>query len=307
MKYAGSIVDPELTASSCSTLDFPSPHPREMAAPVALHATKIAQVAAGKAGLRKPRPSIAVILVDQSKLVRAGLRHILSGTRFLITADCCDLQDVPSAAYNAGAAIAVIGPVRDMEPVLARIRTLKNEYPDFRVIMLWDEIKPDELAAAIRSGIDSYLLRNEIEPKTLLKSLDMVLADGIVVSPGIAKLMGMNGRRDDAGPPAPAPAPQSCAETPASGLPSALSPASDIAVLPHHGLTRLSERERLILTHLTEGASNKQIARALDVAEATVKAHVKSLLRKLRVSNRTQAAMWAMNCATPTERVRAAE
>ncbi|MEA2737171.1 MAG: two-component system, NarL family, nitrate/nitrite response regulator NarL, partial [Acetobacteraceae bacterium] len=68
------------------------------------------------------------------------------------------------------------------------------------------------------------------------------------------------------------------------------------AVVPlSSDFARLSERERLILTHLKVGASNKQIARDLDVAEATVKAHVKSLLRKLRVNNRTQAAMWALN------------
>jgi two-component system nitrate/nitrite response regulator NarL len=66
-------------------------------------------------------------------------------------------------------------------------------------------------------------------------------------------------------------------------------------------LARLSQRECLILTHLTVGASNKQIARDLYVAEATVKVHVKNLLRKLRVNNRPQAAMWTINRATFNE------
>jgi two-component system nitrate/nitrite response regulator NarL len=57
----------------------------------------------------------------------------------------------------------------------------------------------------------------------------------------------------------------------------------------------LSSREYAILRHLTQGASNKHIARQLEIAEATVKVHVKSLLRKIRVSNRTQAAMWAVS------------
>jgi DNA-binding NarL/FixJ family response regulator len=57
---------------------------------------------------------------------------------------------------------------------------------------------------------------------------------------------------------------------------------------------RLSVREHLVLMHLTRGDSNKCIARVLNIAEATVKVHVKSLLRKIRVCNRTQAAMWAM-------------
>jgi DNA-binding NarL/FixJ family response regulator len=58
-------------------------------------------------------------------------------------------------------------------------------------------------------------------------------------------------------------------------------------------LARLSTKELMILARLMEGAPNKLIARDLNIAESTVKVHVKSLLRKIRVSNRTQAAIWA--------------
>jgi len=58
-----------------------------------------------------------------------------------------------------------------------------------------------------------------------------------------------------------------------------------------HGL---SEREEQILRGLVKGQSNKLIARACDVAEATVKVHIKSILRKIRVANRTQAAIWGL-------------
>jgi two-component system, NarL family, nitrate/nitrite response regulator NarL len=57
---------------------------------------------------------------------------------------------------------------------------------------------------------------------------------------------------------------------------------------------RLSPREREMLTHLGAGHSNKVIARRLDIAEATVKVHLKSVLRKIRVENRTQAAIWGL-------------
>ena len=60
----------------------------------------------------------------------------------------------------------------------------------------------------------------------------------------------------------------------------------------------LSQRENEILHHLKNGSPNKAIARQLDLAEATVKVHVKSLLRKIEVGNRTQAAVWAMHCST---------
>jgi two-component system nitrate/nitrite response regulator NarL len=58
-------------------------------------------------------------------------------------------------------------------------------------------------------------------------------------------------------------------------------------------LPKLSTREAEILHCLTEGAPNKIIARKLDVAEATVKVHIKAILRKIGAANRTQAAMWA--------------
>src|SRR6202022_2162480 len=58
---------------------------------------------------------------------------------------------------------------------------------------------------------------------------------------------------------------------------------------------QLSPREKSILHCLIEGDSNKCIARKIDIAEATVKVHVKAILRKIRVQNRTQAAIWGMN------------
>ena len=61
------------------------------------------------------------------------------------------------------------------------------------------------------------------------------------------------------------------------------------------GASPLSEREKCILRFIADGASNKLIARKINVAEATVKVHVKAILRKIRVQNRTQAAVWAFN------------
>ena len=65
-------------------------------------------------------------------------------------------------------------------------------------------------------------------------------------------------------------------------------------------VVQLSTKEQLTLLHLTQGASNKQIARELNVSEATVKTHVKALLHKIGVRNRTQAAMWAMDHLVPS-------
>ena len=64
---------------------------------------------------------------------------------------------------------------------------------------------------------------------------------------------------------------------------------------------QLSPRENSILRCLIEGDSNKCIARKIDIAEATVKVHVKAILRKIRVQNRTQAAIWGMNNGSLTK------
>jgi two-component system nitrate/nitrite response regulator NarL len=69
-----------------------------------------------------------------------------------------------------------------------------------------------------------------------------------------------------------------------------------ILVAAEHAIApQLSPREKSILQCLIEGDSNKCIARKIDIAEATVKVHVKAILRKIRVQNRTQAAIWGMN------------
>ena len=64
---------------------------------------------------------------------------------------------------------------------------------------------------------------------------------------------------------------------------------------PQHSVRGLSPREQEILQALVTGASNKMIAIKLGIMEATVKVHLKTLLRKIDVNNRTQAAIWAMN------------
>jgi two-component system, NarL family, nitrate/nitrite response regulator NarL len=249
---------------------------------------------------RKRIDLVPIVLVDQSALFRAGLRHILSGSGFRVTADCSSIHDVAPDAFGGVSTVAVIGLDRDVVAVLHRVRELKAQHPELRVIMLG--IDAEQLVAAIDSGADGYLLRDAVEPKTLLKSLEMVLADGVVVPKGFTKLMSMVTRQEDAGPVNVPASVLVCAETPLEAVRPCTGPIIlDAAAPANSDLARLSQRERLILTHLTVGASNKQIARDLYVAEATVKAHVKNLLRKLRVNNRTQAAMWTIGRATSSE------
>jgi two-component system nitrate/nitrite response regulator NarL len=80
--------------------------------------------------------------------------------------------------------------------------------------------------------------------------------------------------------------------------------ADTIGATSSRRLPRLSERETQILDGLVKGHANKVIARTYDITEATVKVHMKSILRKIQVANRTQAAIWALEHGYSTEEIK---
>jgi two-component system nitrate/nitrite response regulator NarL len=119
----------------------------------------------------------------------------------------------------------------------------------------------DEATSAFHAGANAYLAA-VTSSEALIKSLELVMA-GAAIFPfeTLSKVLGNNGtsRR-----------------------------------VAHRGNT-LTPRQKTILGCLADGISNKDIARKLDTTEATVKVHMKEILRKLGVQNRTQAAMWALS------------
>ena len=264
----------------------------------------------GCLGALKPRGKrrwkfVPAILIDRSALFRAGLRHILSGSRFRVTADCGSFSDLPLGALCGRHGVVLVGLDRDTETDLSCIRSLLEQHREPRVIVFSDRMDAQQMIAAIDAGADGYLLRDEVKVDAILTLLEMVMAGGIVVPRGFTKLVCVTTRQPIVIPAqvnGPLPTSEEC-PTDTAGADAD----PDLATLEMEAgasgdLARLSERERLILTRLTLGAANKQIARELNIAEATVKAHVKSLLRKLRVDNRTQAAMWAINNVPPDRR-----
>jgi DNA-binding NarL/FixJ family response regulator len=239
-----------------------------------------------------PRPSrsdersapVPIVIIDKSYLFRTGLAHILAGGRFRVTAGCAVLRDLPAGALGEEPGLALISADND-EPgtVVAQIPALKEQSGSLRVIVLSDQFRSEELLAAIEAGADGYLLKSEITPEALMRSLELALLGGVVIPQGLGRTL--RGR-----------------VSPLSETPAAIGPAvrhDPRQPAPEAARTgevaRLSNREQTIFRQLTQGASNKHIARELNIAEATVKVHVKSLLRKIRVNNRTQAAMWAIS------------
>jgi two-component system, NarL family, nitrate/nitrite response regulator NarL len=227
---------------------------------------------------------VSIVVIDKSALFRAGLKHILAGTRFRVIADYPALRDLPKNAVNGKPCVLLIG--LDTEgttavPQLLSLITLP-EQNGLRVILLTEAFRADDSIAAIEAGAGGYLVKSAISPETLLKSLELVLEGDITITQGFTKLLRPGVQLDG---------------IPAVNRPESVSdnghPQPDSDVAQTDNCRRLSIRERMILSHLMQGASNKHIARTLNIAEATVKVHVKSLLRKIRVNNRTQAAIWA--------------
>ncbi len=248
---------------------------------------------------RRPDESerpVPTLIVDRSTLFRAGLTHILAHTRFRVAADCSSLDELPPKLLHHKHALLLLGldPQSGCGP-LADVMRLLERHSQLRVVMLGRRFDPEEALTAVTSGCDAYLAKDEVRPEVLLKSLELALLGAVVVSPGFSGVtVGEKAVAAD--------------EALASNTePGAAGDHRPPPVTLSHRVTELSDRERLTLSHLMHGASNKQIARELGIAEATVKVHVKSLLRKIRVRNRTQAAMWGIEHLRCSPAARGAE
>ena len=233
---------------------------------------------------------VPTAIVDKAIVYREGLTHICSRSRFRINAGCSDLSDLPVGFLTKGLhQIVIVSLDERAANVLAQIKHLKSQYRSLHVCILSDLLDPDELLAVIEAGADAFLLKNEINAEILLSSLELLLLGQVVISCTLMHLItslvhvpqvlrqGEGLSRFECRP----------------SLPMAELRQDDCGV-------QLSNRELAILRQLTLGASNKRIARELSIAEATIKVHMRSVLRKIRAGNRTQAAMWAMQHLAPT-------
>ncbi len=223
--------------------------------------------------------AIPTIIIHDNALLRAGLAHILAETQFRVQTQCSSSKHLPQRALAGDQCLALIG-IDGSDPgaILSEISYLKSQGAHVHVIVLGEQLRVPNLLALIAAGADGYLLVSEFTAETLLRCLDVVVLGSVVVPRASFSI------REE----------KAASHSDASALIESVSSRHPVGEAPQSAeLSRLSNREQTILRQLMQGASNKHIARSLEIAEATVKVHVKSLLRKLQVANRTQAAMWA--------------
>lgn len=209
---------------------------------------------------------IETAVLSDNALLREGITRLLDGARFHVSqrTTSLDLQRYDGNQQTPDLFIVVID---DMSCSI--VGDIRRQFKSAKIVALALRDSRELMRRAMQLGAVGYLVES-VSAQDLITSLEVVIANGAVFPPEL------------------------------------LSQLSEVAVEPQRllqGVQRradgspfqgLSAREVSILEGLMLGESNKVIARKLEIAEATVKVHVKAILRKVRVRNRTQAAMWAM-------------
>jgi two-component system, NarL family, nitrate/nitrite response regulator NarL len=219
-----------------------------------------------------PVQQIPTILICKNRLVRAGLRHIFDGTPFMVAGEFED-NSKPPAFPEVLPALYILDESHSADALPKIVGDLKAQHPAARVVVFADHLKSTTILRALQAGMDG-LCSTGMERAALIKALELVMLGEIFI-PSTSALTLLNG--------------VSQARESEPNVPPTLMPTNDTA----SGTPNLSSREAEILRWLMEGESNKVIAKKLHIAEATIKVHIKAILRKVRVKNRTQAAMWA--------------
>ncbi|MGB3806026.1 MAG: response regulator transcription factor [Erythrobacter sp.] len=211
------------------------------------------------------RSSVSIAIVSDNSLAREGLRRILEGDEFTVTqSHACSRDMLDSQIGQPGPEIAILD-IGEVDTICSEVEACQHAMPKAKVVVLSDEFDFDLMLEAFRIGVDGYIVKR-IDCEALIGSLKLVHLGEKVMPSELAK-----------------------------GLPSRWTGRSMPSMSERELVSLLSEREIETLRFLILGSPNKVIAGHLDISEATVKVHVKAILRKLGAQNRTQAAIWAVN------------
>ena len=216
---------------------------------------------------------IRVLIVDDHTLFRSGIKLVLQRQEgFEVVGEAGDGLDGVKRAKQLKPDVVLLDLHMPGTSGLEALRLLQDDAPQAQVVMLTVSEDADDLVDALRAGARGYLLKN-IDTDFLLDSIRRAARGESVMSPQMATKLA-DAMRQPAKPTSP-------------GTPNAV---------------KLTPRESEIIVMLARGASNKEIARDLDLAESTVKIHVQGILRKLNLASRVQAAVYAVEHGLVSEK-----
>ncbi|MGE5452151.1 MAG: response regulator [Acidobacteriota bacterium] len=233
---------------------------------------------------------VRVMVVDDHTLFRRGLIALLSRDRRLsVVADAADAGEALRHAQTIQPDVMLLDNHLPGVHGIDALPQILDVCPKTKVVMLTVSEDAADLAQALARGAAGYLLKT-IEGEALADAIMRVLSGESVVSPEMTSKLIAAYRNAVTQPGADEPAPlvpDGGTTGGADGGRDGMGSHEDLA------LSRLSPREHDILREIARGASNKEIARTLGIAETTVKIHVQHILRKLNLTSRVQAAVYA--------------
>lgn len=243
------------------------------------------------------RATTDTLLIGQNALLREGLARILSSAGFRIFASGCSFDDlIPNSLPQQQPILLIIDVGDDFDTAFVQLKSFKQRYPAGRVALLAHQRQLGTMLSAFRLGANAYLAK-AMASDTFIKTLELVMLGVTFLPPEILSFICHQQDRghaagycDHAAHHMDVPEDKQGDAAEMIGTAGVTNELHDIA-----SVTPLSTRQQSILRCLIQGDSNKSIARKLAISEATAKVHVKSILRKIRVHNRTQAAIWAIS------------
>jgi two-component system nitrate/nitrite response regulator NarL len=218
------------------------------------------------------KPVIPTYILGRDGLFRDGLRLILSGTAFHPHGCAIELEDFAKIPRDRPI-LFIVGVRPDQGVIFSKIR---SQYPLAFVVAVADESAPRSLANALDEGANAALF-SSVSSNDFVSSLQAVTNGRLVLIDARLWSQELQARAE---------------ERPSPPLQNDI--VLEVADEPF-ALKQLSARELAILERIVRGDSNKQVARFFEIAEPTVKTHVKAIFAKIGANNRTQAAIWALN------------
>ncbi|MBS4016986.1 MAG: two-component system response regulator NarL [Dechloromonas sp.] len=203
-----------------------------------------------------------VLIIDDHPLFRRGVSQLLGlADGFEIIGEAASGQEGIELAKRLDPDLILLDLNMKGMNGLETLRTMRDLEIDARIILVTVSDAPEDLIAAIRSGADGYILKDN-DPDDILKLIDSAMHGKTAISPELTSLLATALREE--------------------------------SVVEQRSQASLTERETAILKCLAGGMSNKLIARELDIMESTVKVHIRNLLKKLKFRSRVEAAVWAV-------------
>jgi len=205
----------------------------------------------------------SILIIDDHPLLRRGISNLISMDHaFNVIGEASNGTEGLALALSLSPDIILLDLNMEVMDGLETLKAIKTTKLDSRVVILTVSDNEKDVVATLRAGADGYLLK-DMEPEDMLERLHQVVNGKIILSDKVSELV-VRGLHEES------------RET-----------------------VNLTGREKEILDLIAKGMSNKLIARELDIVESTVKVHVKHLLRKLKLRNRLEAAIWVIEQNKP--------